>query len=290
MTGEALFNKIWVIESLKNGNLKTGYNLVHDQLAHINFKNPAIEVVYESPENKENFLQILNNIHDDASQNDNYPMIHIDCHGNKDGLEVTSGEIITWEDLRPILIKINIACKLNLVILLASCNGAHLIKVVTKLDRAPFWAVIGSNIEVTVGSVEQNYGEFYRVFADNLDGNAAMKALNQGKQDQEREYHFLSALGLFVKAYSQYHNDYCVGKGKKQRIENLLSKALKDPKVWHRGIKWIRQTLKDGLGSDEENFLNYHKEFFMIDLFEGNAQRFQLTFNDLLAQAKLRKP
>lgn len=290
MNGEALFNTIWVVESLKEGDLKAGYNLVHDQLVHIPFKNPAINIIYSSANNKEEFIEILNNIHDDVSQNDNYPMIHIDCHGNQEGLEVSSREIITWEELRPIFIKINIACKLNLIILLASCNGAHLIKVVTKLDRAPFWAVIGSENEVTAGSVERNYGEFYRVFAENLDGDAAMKALNQGKKGNEREYHFFSALGLFIKAYSHYHHKYCVGKAKKKRLENLLTKALRDPKVRGKGrvIKWVRRTLKDGLGSEEKNFRNYYKNFFMIDLYEENTKRFQLTFKDLLARAEFR--
>ena len=40
-------------------------------------------------------------------------------------------------------------------------NGAHLIKVATKMDRAPFWAVIGPEVEITAGEAERDSNEDY---------------------------------------------------------------------------------------------------------------------------------
>jgi hypothetical protein len=90
-------------------------------------------------------------------------MIHFECHGCPDGLGVANKELITWDDLRKPLIEINRICRLNLLIVLAACNGAHLMKVATKMDRAPFWAIIGPEVEVTAGGCRE---KFWRVLQD----------------------------------------------------------------------------------------------------------------------------
>ncbi len=267
MRGSALFNKLWVIESLPSGDLKTGYNLVHGQLSQAQFTNEKLKIGYETPETKNDFFQVLKKIQKDTSENSNFPMIHIDCHGCPDGISAANRQIIKWEELRTNLININIACRLNLVIVLAACSGAHLIKVATKLDRAPFWAIVGPDENVTAGSIEKKFGAFYTVFFNKLNGNEAMTALNQGKNSQDRKYHFFSAIGLFIKAYNKYHQNHCVGKSKKERIEHLITEALKDPAVREKGIGWAREQIKSQIGNEEKYFCKYVENFFMIDLF-----------------------
>ncbi len=282
MKGEALFNKLWVIESLPSGDLKTGFHLVNDQLAHAQFTNEKLEIVYETPTTKDDFFQVLEKIRQDIVNNQNFPMIHIDCHGSTNGLSMENGEQIEWEELRNILIEINIACMLNLVIVLASCNGAYLIKVASKLDRAPFWAIIGSDKVITAGSVEENFGAFYSEFFNTLNGDTAITALNQGHGPEDREYYFFSAMGLFVKAYTKYHQSHCVGKSKKERIEYLLTEALKNPEIKKRGIGWAREQIKIQLGNNEGYFNKYLERFFMHDLFGENKERFSLTYDDFI--------
>ncbi len=286
MNSESLFNKLWIIESLPDGDLKTGQNLLDNQLAHVKLIQPDLEVAFERLKTKEQLLQVLKVIRDETKDNGSYPMIHFECHGCPDGLGAANGELVAWNDLRTTLIEINYACRLNLVIVLAACNGAHLIKVATKLDRAPFWAVIGPEVEVTAGAVERDFGAFYSKFFETLDGDAAIYALNRGITDSGRQYHFLSAAGLFVRAYSRYYKDYCVGKGRRERVEKLVTRALNNTAVLQRGVKWTRQQVKEHLNNEEQHYNKMRDRFFFIDSFPENAYRFSLSYQDFLAKVK----
>ncbi len=286
MDSGSLFNKLWVIESLPAGDLKTGQNLVDNHLAQAKLRQPDLKVAFEQPDTKERLWRLLEAIRDQARGDGLYPMIHFECHGCPDGLGVASGEMVTWNDLRTTLIEINHACRLNLVIVLAACNGAHLIKVATKLDRAPFWAIIGPEVEVTAGAVERDFGAFYSTFFETLDGDAAIAALNRGVTDSSRQYHFLSAAGLFVRAYSRYYNDHCVGKGRRKRVEELVTRALEKTEVRRRGVKWTRQRVKEGLKNEEQRFDKMKDRFFFIDSFPENAERFSLSYQGVLAKVK----
>jgi hypothetical protein len=106
MNSESLFNKIWVIESLPDGDLKTGQSLVDNQLAHVKHEHPDLHVSLKRPETKAQFLKLLIEVRDQTLNSDMYPMLHIECHGCEDGLFTSSGELLKWEDLREALIEI----------------------------------------------------------------------------------------------------------------------------------------------------------------------------------------
>ena len=286
MSSESLFNKLWVIESLLEGDLKTGQNLVDNQLAQAKRSQPDLIVSLERPDTKKRFLKLLGEIRDQTQNDGLYPMLHFECHGCPDGLVTASDELVAWDDLRETLIEINYACRLNLVITLAACNGAHLIRVATKLDKAPFWAIIGTEVEVTAGNVEHDFGAFYSTFFKSLDGDAAVAALNKGNSGSDRQYHFWSAAGLFLRAYARYHKVYCVGKGRRERVENIVTQAMQNPNIRSRGVSWARKKVKEGLSNGEMYFNKKKERFFFIDQFPENAQRFPLTYSDVLAKIK----
>jgi hypothetical protein len=281
-----LFNKLWVIESLPECDLKTGKNLVEGKLEEVKRTNPELLLAFEQPETMQELIQLLEKIHDEVQTEGLYPIIHFECHGCQDGLCMANNEFVTWDELRKILIDINQACKLNLMIVLAACNGAHLIKVATKMDRAPFWAIIGPEVEVTAGDIEKDFGEFYKIFFDKLDGDAAVDAINQGVARPDRKYHFLSVTGIFIRAYTRYYNNHCIGKGKRKRREDLLTQAMQNPEVQKRGINWARRKVKEGLAGDAEHFNKMKDRFFFIDKYPENAGRFTLSYDELLERVK----
>ena len=286
MNCKAEFNKIWVIESLPKGDLKTGRNLFDSQLRKATFDHPKLNISYKDPENKQNSLKVLENIRDEAKDYGNYPIIHFECHGTPDGLATTNGEQIGWYELRKILIEINYACRLNHVIVLAACNGAHMIKVATMLDRAPFCAIIGSEDEVKASDAEKDFGVFYTEYFKNLDANTAISALNQEGAGINRRYQFYYAVGLFIEKYKIYHKDYCSGKGLRQRKEELLTQKLIDP-ILSSDITSARQQVKEGLAKKEEHFNNSKNRFFFIDCFAENAERFkEVSYQYVLAYTK----
>lgn len=281
MEGSSLFNKIWVIESLPEGDLKTGTALVEGQLEEAKRAYPELAVAFEQPKTKLELLDVLEKVRADTLLNDNYPMIHFECHGCPDGLGTATNEIITWDELRKILIGINQACRLNLVIVLAACNGVHLIKTATKMDRAPFWAIIGPEVEVTAGDIMISFREFYKTFFETMNGDKAIDALNKGVARPDRTYHFLSAVGLFIKAYTKYYSKYCTGKRFRERAEDLITEAMKNPDVRSRGVKWVRSQVKSALADKDVNFNKLKNRFFFIDCFPENKERFPLSHSEM---------
>lgn len=282
MDGGSLFNKIWVIESLPEGDLKTGTALVEGQLEEAKRDNPELIVAFEQPKTKQELLNVLEKVRTDTLSNDYYPIIHFECHGCPDGLGTATHELVTWDELRKILIGINQACRLNLVIVLACCNGVHLIKTATRMDRAPFWAIIGPEVEVTAGDSMTSFREFYKTFFETMNGDTAIDALNKGMARTDRKYHFLSAVGLFVRAYTRYYSKFCTGKSLRERTEKLISEAMKNPNVQRHGVKWVRTQVKGALAANDVNFNKLKNRFFFIESFPENNERFPLTHDSVL--------
>jgi hypothetical protein len=282
MEGSSSFHKLWVIESLPNGDLKTGRNLVDGPLVAAQAKHPHLQMIYQKPFSKSELFGVLGVIRAETAMQGIYPMIHLDCHGCPDGLGTADGDLVAWDELRSVLIGINHACRLNLVIVLAACNGAHLINVAKKPDRAPFWAIIAPDKEVTAGAVEKDFAAFYEEFFESLDGDAAIAKLNRGITDSTRRYHFLSAAGLFARAYREYYRKHCVGQGKRQRIEELVTQALQNPAVRQLGVRDVRRRVKEGLSDDKQHFTDLKARYFFLDLFPENAARFSFSMQDVL--------
>jgi len=212
-----------------------------------------------------------------------YPMIHFECHGGPEGLQLGNNEVIKWEDLRDSLIGINLASKLNLVIVVAACNGIHLIKVSTQLDRAPYWAVIGPTKEVMELDVKRDFGEFYRTLFEGFNGDDAVLALNRGVTGSDRPYQFRTSVGLFKRAYIEYHKKNCIGKGKRVRVENLVTAAMGDTSCKTLGVREVRKRIKEGLAKEDEHFEKMKNKFFFIDLYSENGARFPITYNDIIS-------
>lgn len=221
-----IFDKLWVIESLPARDLKTGTNLVENQLKSALQIQPELEVELVQPVSKAEMITVLHRIRD-CSHKGQYPMIHFECHGCEEGLGTASDELIKWDELREVLIEINRNCRLNLVIVIAACMGAHLIKVSTTLDGAAFWAIIGPEGEVGPLEIQINFGDFYKKYFETLNGDEAINVLNQRADRSERKYVFVSAAGIFARAYRAYNKNHCIGKGNQQKIEELQFEKLR---------------------------------------------------------------
>ena len=74
------------METLPDGDLKTGTVLVESYLEKIKDANPGLRLAFEQPKTKADLLQLLDKIHDETSSDGLYPLLHLECHGCPDGL------------------------------------------------------------------------------------------------------------------------------------------------------------------------------------------------------------
>src|SRR5262249_3961098 len=136
---DVYYNTIYVIESLPDGEWKTGTELYNRVIKPGASKEVGLFTSFTSVSDKREFIEALSSIAADCSDNCRGPLLHIESHGDDDGLVVASGDVVTWRELKPFLTRLNVQCGLNLLVVLAACSGANLVKVLDTRDRAPVW-------------------------------------------------------------------------------------------------------------------------------------------------------
>lgn len=90
------------------------------------------------------------------------PLLHISAHGNPDGLALTDGSFLVWEDLRALLLPINESTLGQLGLYMSSCHGYHACQMALGADSsAPFQWVIGPEAEARWGDAAISFATFY---------------------------------------------------------------------------------------------------------------------------------
>lgn len=149
---QLLFKKIHVIESLPHNEMRTGKDLNDDCLYYNSFKLSGVKHEYTRVETQTEFLNSIGRIRNDMVQNDESPIIHLELHGNENGLLLANGKFIEWSALKKAFQEINLLCKNNLFLTLAVCRGAYLIDIIDMFDTAPYWGFLAPREVISVGS------------------------------------------------------------------------------------------------------------------------------------------
>lgn len=278
----SLLNKVIVIESLAEEELKTGTRLFEDPLMYLDSLDENLSAELFSVEDADAFINCLRTISQRIPKENIAPIIHIECHGDEDGLMLADGGHLPWNRFRNELIKINFASRLNTLVVVGACDGANLIGTATQMDGAPFFGVIGVQEEVKAGDLERRFRDFYSAFFEAKDGDMAMQALNKDIADNEPRFRFIGARALFEASFRSYYWKFCRGKGKRERIEFLVSRVLQNPEIKGRGIKYARTKVKEQLSNPEDDFEFFRKRFFFSDHLPEVLERFQMKFEDVI--------
>lgn len=200
------FNRIYVIESLPEGEEKTGTQLNDDLLRWQQYRYKGFKSVLLEPKDILEWTESMEIILDDTVNKGVFPIIHFEIHGstNKDGLVLASGELVSWESMRTILTKINIASRMNLFVSLAVCHGAYLLMQYQLDQRAFCSGLLGSFDEIKVSDLKIRFTEFYQELFTTFDMNKAYQRLLNSNPCVEIDYKCISALEIFCRIYKNY--------------------------------------------------------------------------------------
>jgi hypothetical protein len=119
------FNTVHIIESLKPDDYHTGRRLLEDLEPITMTTTPQVSIQYSSVRTRKEFLDLLRSISKDARKNSNSPILHIEAHGSSSGIQVGSGECLTWAEIKPELIALNKISKLNLLVMMYPDDNRH---------------------------------------------------------------------------------------------------------------------------------------------------------------------
>jgi len=277
----ARFNKISVVQSLPPSDLHTGTRIGEDVETYNLAYDRGLRIELLDAITKDDFLGILKALAEKAHYDASYPVLHIEAHGSSDcqGIVLGSGEFISWAGLKPHLINLNIETKLNLLIVLSLCHGAHFTMHLNPSDRAPCWGLVGPTRALTGPALLRSFSAFYREVFASGDAEPAIDRLNESASDGDIDYYFTTATESFINVYRKYIRSYCTEKSYGERAR-LIRKQLKK-----KGISNLPSIgrVRRGLRSTERDFFEkYRRKYFMVDLFPENEKRFRVSYSDVI--------
>lgn len=99
---------------------------------------------------------------------DAIPILHISAHGFDDGIQLCSGDIITWIQLREMLVPINKALSGSLMVCMSTCEGytgSRMAMVEGETDH-PYFAIIGNSRQPTWPETAVAFTTLYHLIAN----------------------------------------------------------------------------------------------------------------------------
>jgi hypothetical protein len=109
------------------------------------------------------------------------PVLHISAHGNEDGIQLSSGDVISWDMLRDLLIPVNRALSGTLLVCMSSCQGYAGIRMAMSAaenSEHPYYAIIGNGDSPTWPETAVGFAAFYHLVANGhylIDAVVAMR-------------------------------------------------------------------------------------------------------------------
>lgn len=200
------------------------------------------------------------------------PVVHVEAHGWDNGLQLASGDLVSWTELKEWITPLNVAMRLGLLFVLAACKGATFTKAIRLSDPAPLWGISGPTQDVTAGRIEADFRAFYRALFDGCSTKDMLAALVHDAP--ENTYYATSAEEFFFRAWKGYKETYCTDAQLAERAKRA-AEILTDMGKQAVSEQQYRQLMAE---REPKLFERYRDTYFMVDLYPENKTRFPVTY------------
>lgn len=160
---EVIKNGIIVIESLKPNERKTGKELYEDRIKWKAILRDDMFVEYYDVYSRMDFIETLHIINNKMKEGEVFTL-HLETHGNDEGVYLASGDLILWDEFYDLIRPINIKMGHLLLIVMAMCRGGALVSKLDITKRAPYKAFIAAFKNVTFDEVSRGFEAFYEKY------------------------------------------------------------------------------------------------------------------------------
>lgn len=283
------FNKIAIIESIPDGDEKTG-KILYDDIRNINILNDEkIIISFDQVSSEMELVALLGGLCADVQQKGLYPIIHIECHGEaeKKGLILSNKDFISWSKLYELLQSINEVMDLNLLIVLAACFAFEMSFSVYAYQRAPFWGMLAPSEKIYPEELKKSFVSYYKTLIENTgkqdvpNGSLALESL-QSHKPQQGAINFISAEYIFKLAFDGFMKDHNSSKAIKKQAQYICNELRSV------GVEYSISIVKASIRNLRPYYLErYHKVYFMIDLCPDNIDRFGYLKEDIAIKYSL---
>jgi hypothetical protein len=246
-------NTIVVIESLREDDWKTGRLLREDiEVVALPYEQ-NLTVHYKTARNADELEFLLQELAGYVRLSGRAPCLHIQCYGDADGLQLADGSRMPWSRLKPLLVNINLASRMNLFLVLACYYGGYFAAECHYHEPVPFAYILGPGNAIAADPLFALNNMFYAELLKTRDVTQALTVA--GASRPGISYFSMSAVGVFRVALAA--------------------------RVKRAGSAELRAQLRI---TEEPIFDQYQRQFFALDLFPENADRFAITYAEVFAE------
>ena len=276
-------NKLYIIESLPEGDLKTGRILYEDVFRWHKENGHSFDVEYLTVKNIRGLELLFDIILSESNTTYIRPVIHLETHGNEDGIFLESEEIYSWNRLLDRLSEINYHSRNNLLLVLALCKGGYILSAMAKhiTERALFFVAVYSFDRVVTGELLKGFLNFYNEIFSTGDGTKAMDKLCKEIKYEVSRFKLMSCVYIFKLCFENYMLEQCNRKEIQRRTENFITQLKQNNMQFD--INRLRLKIKKDFKKDnQKDFFNFARDiFFMFDIYPENKEKLKLEFKDL---------
>lgn len=289
MDAKLQFGSVHVVEWLRPGDRRTGTDLL-DEIQPLGIvSKPEVLTRLHRVATRADFIGAIRTIEEEFRSTARVPVLHIETHGNYDGIGVSEKDGFTFPELMDELIPLNTLTRLRLIVVMSACLGIWAIKMLQPITRAACLAVIGPNRKLEGHELARGFQTFYRTIFRTGDGNAAYKEMNDAVNPSKPTFGMANAEMLFSDVYRDYLHYRCspaeIDERSKRSMHCLLWKYFIDhgkpmPLLVY---EYFKTATRRNIESHDEHFDRFRQHFFMIDFYSENDRRFPITLADCLA-------
>ena len=274
------FDSVYFIESLRPDEFYTGKEIFENVVRPRSGTGVNVATAHFHVATTPQLLKQLDAIAAHCADKKRASILQIDVHGSEEGVQLSSGETVSWEQLAEPLARINQACQFNLVVFSAACFGYYMVKALNPTIRAPAWGIIGPQDELQAGDLYDAAKLFYETLFEKSDLRTAVGAMNPGKEYQDWFIRILPAEIMFCRLFNIYATQIATAANDKERASRIVAQIAprlgRDVQKTLKARAFIEAYLKDR----RFWFNRLRTHFLMLDLFPKNAARFPLTFEE----------
>lgn len=262
-------NAVYILDGLKSTELQTAKHL-YEELSDLKYETEIPYCSIVSIASRVELFFALDQIREYCIKGIK-PIVHIEAHGGKStGIFLgDKEEQVSWDELVSHLGKINETSKNNLGVVMAACFGLYAIQPIKITKPSPFYFLIGSDERISGGDIDNVMKNFYRVLFQSSSLQTAMKEVDE----KFKQFHVEK---MFCVAFGRYIKQQCVGKGRRARVEKLLSDLVEKGMPRNReNIRNSRQKIKQLVKPSKILFDRYANLFM--------HGRYSITYEQLYA-------
>lgn len=270
-SSESSFSHIFVVEFLSDGEMHTGRQLFRETIQSLCDEHGLTARLHVGHSRAE-FLAALEQVRLEAVRGA-LPIVHIDAHGTPLGLELPTGETMTWTELAAVCRPISVASSNHLLLSLSACHGARAMNAIDDLHKpTPFWSVIGPRNTSTAGELEARVPRFFRELF-------TTGSLEEATAHHGPDYEAFVCERMFARAVAKLIRDNRHPGRRREVLEKIKRRGIEEGKC--PPPRAIRDAVRKALSPHAIPFDQYKKTFLLAD-HPRNQGRFGITLEGLL--------